>query len=115
MISIVGCGWLGTHIATVLHQHGVRVFGTTTRSEQLATLNELGIKASLLTVSDKGDVLQESDDVFLSPILILTLPFRRRFLDPIIYLNQIKGLVNRYCKLNSKNGLSLPLLPLFIL
>ena len=102
MISIVGCGWLGTHIATVLQQHGVRVFGTTTRPEQLANLNDLGIKSSLLTVSDKGDVFQESDDVFLSPILILTLPFRRRFLDPIIYLNQIKGLVNRYCKLNSK-------------
>ena len=102
MISIVGCGWLGTHNATFLQQHDVCVFGTTTRPEQLAPLNDLGIKASLLTVSDKGDVLQKSDDVFLSPILILTLPFRRRFLDPTIYLDQIKGLVNRYCELNSK-------------
>ena len=103
MISIVGCGWLGTHIATFLQQNGVRVFGTTTRQEQLGILNDLGITTSLLTVSDKGDVLVDSDDVFLSPILIITLPFRRRFLEPTIYLDQIKGLVNRYCDLNSEN------------
>ena len=101
MISIVGCGWLGQHLAKRLLGQEDLVLGSTTRKEQLDLLNSLGVKSSILTVSESGDVSVDSDDIFLSPTLIITLPFRRWFKDPMVYFKQIKALVEYYCDLNT--------------
>ncbi len=53
-IGILGCGWLGTPLAKSLLEKSYEVRGTTTRDEKRYSLEEQGIKAYRLYVSETG-------------------------------------------------------------
>jgi len=96
MISIVGCGWLGIHLARYLRSKNSTVYGSTTRQSQCDILRCIGVIPCILTVSDDGEVRCDTPKLFEASILVITLPFRRSFVDPRVYFKQIKGLVDTY-------------------
>ncbi len=53
-IGILGCGWLGTPLATSLLGKGYKVRGSTTREEKRFHLEELGIQAYQIFLSQTG-------------------------------------------------------------
>jgi nucleoside-diphosphate-sugar epimerase len=53
-VGILGCGWLGTPLATRLLRQGFPVRGTTTQGEKVPSLKALGIEAYRLVVGEKG-------------------------------------------------------------
>ncbi|MCA6423787.1 MAG: NAD(P)H-binding protein [Flavobacterium sp.] len=77
-ISILGCGWLGFPLAKSLLQKGFLVKGSTTTLEKISVLENAGITAFQIAVSDvkiNGDI-----DSFLShsKILIINIPPKLR-------------------------------------
>lgn len=50
-ISILGCGWLGLPLAKALLENGFLVNGSTTSSEKLSVLENLGIQAYLINLT----------------------------------------------------------------
>ena len=81
-IGLIGCGWLGRPLAYRLCDNGYSVFGTTTQISNGSTFQEKGIKVVYL----KLPCPQNKLPLFIthSPILIITLPFKRTFQDPSI-------------------------------
>ena len=53
-IGILGCGWLGTPLATSLLEKGYEIRGTTTRDEKRFHLEELGIHSYQIYLSEAG-------------------------------------------------------------
>jgi nucleoside-diphosphate-sugar epimerase len=53
-IGILGCGWLGTPLARSLLEKGFEVGGTTTREEKCYALEELGVQAFQIFISETG-------------------------------------------------------------
>lgn len=84
-ISLLGCGSLGFPLALRLLQKGYYVKGSTTTLSKLQQLKKTGINPYLINI-DK--VI--SADFFEADVLVLTLPYKKSFLDPNIYKNQIK-------------------------
>ncbi|MFY7956748.1 MAG: SDR family NAD(P)-dependent oxidoreductase, partial [Flavobacterium macrobrachii] len=77
-ISILGCGWLGFPLAKSLLQKGFLVKGSTTTMEKMSVLENAGINAFHIALSEeeiKGDI-----DNFLSnsQILIIDIPPKLR-------------------------------------
>ena len=77
-ISILGCGWLGFPLAKSLLQKGFSVNGSTTTLEKMAILENAGINAFQIALSEEeinGDI-----DSFLShsQILIIDIPPKLR-------------------------------------
>ena len=70
----MGCGWLGTPLATTLLEKGYNVKGSTTAADKLDSLNALGIATFMLKLEEEtvhGDIkgfLQNLD------VLILNIP-----------------------------------------
>lgn len=68
-ISILGCGWLGKHLAISFLEDGFSVKGSTTSEEKIETLEELDIDTYLVNISEN-----EEYDAFLhSDILIVAI------------------------------------------
>lgn len=93
-ISILGCGWLGLPLAKSLVESGCRVRGSTTTENKISILQEAGIEPFLLKCLPKfsGDRLEM---FFKSETLVITLPFRRDFKDPKVYLEQIRSIITQ--------------------
>ena len=53
-IGVLGCGWLGTPLATSLLAKGYEIHGTTTRDEKRFHLEELGIQSYQIYLSETG-------------------------------------------------------------
>lgn len=53
-VGILGCGWLGTPLATSLLEQGYDIRGTTTREEKRFHLEELGIQSYQIFLSETG-------------------------------------------------------------
>lgn len=53
-IGILGCGWLGTPLATSLLERGYEIRGTTTKEEKCYALEELGVQAFHIYLSQTG-------------------------------------------------------------
>ena len=53
-VGILGCGWLGTPLATSLLEKGYEIRGTTTREDKCYALEELGIQAFQIYLSQTG-------------------------------------------------------------
>ncbi|MDX1333970.1 MAG: SDR family NAD(P)-dependent oxidoreductase [Robiginitalea sp.] len=53
-IGILGCGWLGTPLATSLLEKGYEVRGTTTRDNKRPELEELGVHSYQIYLSETG-------------------------------------------------------------
>ena len=88
-ISLLGCGSLGFPLAIKLLQNGYKVRGSTTTPSKLQQLKQVGISPYLIDVENMIPV-----DFFISDVLVLTLPYKKSFIEPSIYKNQIKTLFN---------------------
>ena len=77
-IGILGCGWLGFPLAKKLIEDGHTVSGTTTSSDKLEVLENEGITAFQVNLSEKG--IQGNIEGFLSHIdtLIIDVPPKLR-------------------------------------
>ena len=84
-ISLLGCGSLGFPLALKLLQKGYYVKGSTKTPSKLQQLKKNGIIPYLINI-DKMIPL----DFYKADVLVLTLPYKKSFIDPKIYKNQIK-------------------------
>ncbi len=91
-ISILGCGWLGFPLALRLTREGYPVKGSTTRVEERNRLLHYGIPLTLLTVEENG-IEGEASDFFKTDCLIITLPFKRSFSDPVVYFRHMQSVL----------------------
>jgi len=91
-ISILGCGWLGGPVAEKLVKDGASVKGSTTDPEKLKDFRNKGIDSFLITV-DLDHPNPIDPHFFESDILFITIPFKRSYDDPRVYLDQIKYLI----------------------
>ncbi|MDP2652685.1 MAG: SDR family oxidoreductase [Candidatus Omnitrophota bacterium] len=91
-VSVLGCGWLGRPLAAALRKAGASVRGSSTTPSKMTVLASEGIQPFLLAADPdlRGDNLS---DFFSSETLVVTLPFRRDFEDPAVYLQQLRGIV----------------------
>ena len=92
-VSLLGCGWLGTAVAQDLLTLGTSVKGSCTRPSKATHLASLGIDSYVLQCLDQlnGENL---DTFFNSDVLIVTLPFKRSFEDPLYYVDQIRAIAS---------------------
>jgi nucleoside-diphosphate-sugar epimerase len=56
-VLIIGCGWVGTKLATTLISQNVNVFGTTRSAEKASSLRSLGIEPIIFDL-EKEDAIQ---------------------------------------------------------
>lgn len=73
-IAILGCGWLGTPLATALLENGHNVKGSTTSIEKIEPLRRLGIDTHLIRLEEQdiyGDISGFLNDV---NILVVNIP-----------------------------------------
>lgn len=56
-VLIVGCGWVGTKLATNLVSQNIKVFGTTRSAEKSSSLRSLGVKPIIFDL-EKEDAIQ---------------------------------------------------------
>jgi nucleoside-diphosphate-sugar epimerase len=77
-ISILGCGWLGLPLAKALLENGFSVKGSTTSTDKISVLDNLGIEAFLISIS--ANEIQGDTVGFLenSEILIIDIPPKLR-------------------------------------
>jgi nucleoside-diphosphate-sugar epimerase len=54
-ITIIGCGWLGTPLARHFITQGWTVFGTTTSTDKIPALEEMGIRTSLYRLGEADE------------------------------------------------------------
>jgi len=92
-VSIFGCGWLGWPLAKRLIVLDFLVKGTTTDSAKLAECEQSGIEPFHI-VAESGLSGDRIDQFFQSDILVITLPFKRSFVDPEYYRRQIDSIVS---------------------
>lgn len=75
-ILIVGCGWVGTHIATELVGAGHRVWATCTSSEKAQRLEALGLMAMVADFDREEKPTPLAQEVF--DVAIISIPIRRK-------------------------------------
>jgi nucleoside-diphosphate-sugar epimerase len=56
-VLIIGCGWVGTKLATTLISQSINVFGTTRSAEKASSLRSLGIEPIIFDL-EKEDAIQ---------------------------------------------------------
>jgi len=84
IISILGCGKLGLPVAKILKNKGYIIKASTTTKKKIKEFDKLGFKPYLLDCNYSCEV-----NFFKSDIIIIILPFKKSFEDPMIYFNQI--------------------------
>ncbi len=89
-ISLLGCGRLGFPLAIQLLKQGYLINGSTRTTSKMSTLKNAGIIPYLIDVEKKMEL-----DFFDSDILVLTLPYKKSFIDPNIYKIQIEKICKK--------------------
>ena len=77
-ISILGCGWLGFPLAKSLLQNGFSVNGSTTTLEKMAILENAGINAFQIALSEEEIVGEMFNFLSKSEVLIIDIPPKLR-------------------------------------
>lgn len=77
-ISILGCGWLGFPLAKSLLQKGFLVKGSTTTLEKISVLENAGITAFQIALSEEEIVCEMDAFLSNSQILIIDIPPKLR-------------------------------------
>jgi nucleoside-diphosphate-sugar epimerase len=92
-ISVLGCGWLGLPLAKSLLEKGYEVKGSTTTSEKISILENTGIAAFKIALSENEIV--GNIDAFLSnsEILIIDIPPKLRGNSPENFVSKIQNLI----------------------
>ena len=74
-LGIIGCGWLGTHIAERLSDR-YEIFVTTTTESKIGTLESKGFHTTLMNFSDTLDFqIKEWDIASDLDAIIICIPF----------------------------------------
>jgi nucleoside-diphosphate-sugar epimerase len=92
VVSILGCGWLGKPLGTLLANAGYSVMGSTTRSEKVAALEEAGIRAFVFKV-DQLLSDETAHPLFHTDVLVISLPHGARAGKGEEYVGQIQRVV----------------------
>lgn len=74
-VSILGCGWYGLELASLLLQNGYQVKGSTTTPEKLGQLQAIGIKPYHIDLNTAQPVFE--NDFFQTDLLIVSIPPKR--------------------------------------
>jgi nucleoside-diphosphate-sugar epimerase len=92
-ISILGCGWLGLPLAKALMENGFSVKGSTTSVGKLLVLENLGIQAFQIELSETK--IQGEVDSFLenSKILVIDIPPKLRSSATENFVSKIKNVI----------------------
>ncbi len=91
-ISILGCGWLGIHLAEKLIKKGYKVKGSTTKPEKLDLLKSKSIQPYLLNLNPDLNP-QNAFDFFETDVLIIDIPPKIALNGLDFHVKQIAGLV----------------------
>src|SRR5690606_131290 len=75
-ILIVGCGWVGTHIATELVGAGHRVWATCTSVEKAQRLEAIGLVATVVDFDRGGECPRLGREVF--DVAVISVPITRK-------------------------------------
>jgi nucleoside-diphosphate-sugar epimerase len=93
IVSILGCGWLGTPLGVHLRRAGYTVKGSVTSVEKFDLLRHSGIKPTQLVVTESA--LKISDPEFFdTDVLIISIPPRRIEGIERIFPAQIDQIIN---------------------
>ena len=76
-ISILGCGWLGIPLAKDLMHSGFSLKGSTTNTQKLTLLAELGLQGFQITL-DETKIVGNIDSFLQSDLLIIDIPPKLR-------------------------------------
>ena len=94
-ISILGCGWIGFHLASELLQQDYCIKGSSASKDKVHVLAGKGIHAYYIKVN-KDDITGENLNSFFSTdILILSIPPKRIEKIEEIFPMQVKQIINR--------------------
>lgn len=89
-VSILGCGWYGLALAKALVNKWIKVKGSTTSAEKLATLSQHGIEPYLINLA--ADDTMDTD--FLDcDILWISIPPKARSGNGQVYLDSLNKLI----------------------
>src|SRR4051812_59143 len=92
-ISILGCGWLGLPLAKSLLEKGFSVKGSTTSLEKISILENNGIQAFQIELSEieiKGEI---NSFLATSEILIIDIPPKLRGISSENFVQKIQNLI----------------------
>ncbi|MEM9933563.1 MAG: SDR family NAD(P)-dependent oxidoreductase [Bacteroidota bacterium] len=105
VISIMGCGWLGTPLAEKLLLEGWAVKGSTTHEGKLSQLAEKGVDPYLITLTPEG--VEGNVVTFLdTDVLIVNVPPGRSSpTEANTYPSKIRRLVGKLTTNNFKGGI----------
>ncbi len=92
-ISILGCGWLGLPLAKALIQNGYLVKGSTTSTEKLPLLDQLGIAPYLISLSEDKVMGNMTNFLQDSRILIIDVPPKLRGTEKESFILKIKNTI----------------------
>lgn len=88
-ISVLGCGWLGFPLAKKLVQNGFSVKGSTTSLDKKEQLENEGIEAFELCLTE-NELIIDSNDFFNTDVLVICIPPKRS--EREYYLTKIQKL-----------------------
>jgi nucleoside-diphosphate-sugar epimerase len=92
-ISILGCGWLGLPLAKALLENDFSVKGSTTSVEKLSVLENLGIQAYLIALSEDKATGNLADFLENSKILIIDVPPKLRGSEKENFVSKIQNVI----------------------
>lgn len=92
-ISILGCGWLGFPLAKALIGNGFSVKGSTTSTEKLLTLENVGIDPFLIELGEGSINGNVSEFLEGSQVLIIDIPPKLRGTTTENFVAKIKNLI----------------------
>ncbi len=92
-ISILGCGWLGLPLAKQLVQKGYTVKGSTTSSDKLELLKNLGILPYAINITAEEITGLIEDFLENSEILIINIPPKLRAAEKEGFISKIQILI----------------------
>lgn len=91
-ISILGCGWYGFSLATMIIDRGVIVKGSTTSADKLHKLAAANIKPYLISFSADNEIYDPL--FFVCDVLWVCIPPKIRSDNGEDYLDKIKRIIN---------------------
>jgi nucleoside-diphosphate-sugar epimerase len=92
-ISILGCGWLGLPLAKALLSKGFSVNGSTTSTEKLAVLENVGIEPFLIALSENKATGSLTEFLENSEILIIDVPPKLRGSGTENFVSKIRNII----------------------
>ncbi|MDZ4146847.1 MAG: SDR family NAD(P)-dependent oxidoreductase [Flavobacteriaceae bacterium] len=103
-ISILGCGWLGIPLAKDLLRAGFSIKGSTTSTQKLTMLAEIGMQGFQITL-DETKIIGNIDSFLQSDLLIIDIPPKLRINQSESFVKKIELLIPFIEKSTIKNVL----------